>query len=128
MRVSVVLRLLLAHAAAGLALVGMVACSDSSGEPPPGCPGAPSVTCPSMPPTYTADIQPLLQSRCYGCHGPGGIEQGSFDLTTYNRVTGARSDIATQVGQCIMPPPDAGQLTTQERTELFQWIECGSPN
>jgi uncharacterized membrane protein len=132
MRASARLRfpvaLLLAHAAAGLGLAGGVGCGAAPSNPGASCPGAGSVTCPAMPPTYTADVEPILQNRCYGCHGAGGIEQGTIDLTTFHSVSALGSDIATQVGQCIMPPPDAGQLTSQERATLFDWLECGRPN
>jgi uncharacterized membrane protein len=122
------LRLLLAHALAALAVgVAVLACGPNSDAPAPPetCSSVADVTCPASPPTYTADIQPIIASRCYGCHGPGGVETSSINLTTYQKVT--ENDLIGQVGECLMPPPDAGQLTTEERTTLFEWLECGKP-
>jgi hypothetical protein len=120
------LALVLAHLAVGLALAGAVACGPaSSAGPASTCTSVGPVTCPTMPPTYTADVQPILENRCYGCHGPGGVEQGTHDLSTYQSVSVNGSDILTQLGQCYMPPPDAGQPTAQEKTTVFEWIQCG---
>ena len=35
--------------------------------------------------SYKLDVQPILQSRCFECHGPGGqgYEASGLDLTTY---------------------------------------------
>jgi hypothetical protein len=78
------------------------------------------------PPSYQTDVQPILANRCYGCHGPGGIEVSSINLTTYHGVIS--NDVVAQLSECFMPPPDAGQPTPAERQTLFEWIACGEPN
>jgi hypothetical protein len=128
MRARIALRLLLAHVIAASAVaLAMAACGGNHEEPPPTatCPSIGDVMCPASPPTYTADIQPIIASRCYGCHGPGGVETASTNLTTYANVV--QNDLVGQLGGCLMPPPDAGQLTPEERTTLFDWLECGRP-
>jgi hypothetical protein len=121
------LRLVAMHVVAATTAGVLGACSGGSGDGPQPfvCPNVDS-SCPATPPSYKTEVQPILASRCYGCHGPGGVEYPSKDLSTY---TGAsRNDIVGQVSVCAMPPPDAGQLTLEERTTLLQWIECGKPN
>ena len=54
-----------------------------------------AATCPSPPPSYKADVQSIIQSRCYACHGPGGVEVSRIDLTTYQGV--AENDISGEV-------------------------------
>ncbi len=65
-------------------------------------------------------------SRCYPCHDVGGIGYSTQNLTSYKAI--AQADIIGQVGECMMPPPDAGQPTIEERTVLFDWEYCGKPN
>ncbi|HEX4446671.1 MAG TPA: hypothetical protein VH044_08045 [Polyangiaceae bacterium] len=128
MRAPIAVRLLLAHVIAASAVaVVMAACGGNPevSPPPASCPSIGDVVCPDQVPTYTADVQAIIVSRCYGCHGPGGIETASTNLTTYSNVV--KNDLVGQVGECLMPPPDAGQLTPEERTTLFDWLECGKP-
>ena len=123
-------RLLWAHALAAAALgVVLAACSGGSSGTSPGgfsCPNVSDLTCPSPPPSFKTDVQPIIETRCYPCHGPGGIEVGTINLTSYHGVVS--NDVVGIVGQCMMPPPDAGQLTMAERDTLFEWIACSEPN
>jgi hypothetical protein len=135
MRGTVALGWLAAHAAGAVALAAaLLGCSGGSAAPSAMCPNEGNLTCPSAsdggagPPSYKSDVQPIFASRCYGCHGPGGIEVASIDLTTYHDVVANTEDVVGQVGECMMPPPDAGQPTLAERQTLFEWIACGEPN
>jgi uncharacterized membrane protein len=126
-------RLLLARAVGAVALAALAtACSSggSSNDPTAqaSCPDLSAVTCPATPPSYKTDVQPILENRCYGCHGPGGVEVSSINLTDYDDVLRLRGDIVSQVTSCKMPPPDAGQPTVDERTTVDEWIECNAPN
>jgi len=122
----------LARAVGALALGGLAtACSggsSSDGPAQPSCPDLSAVTCPATPPSYKTDVQPILQNRCYGCHGPGGVEVASINLTDYADVQRLRSDVVFQVTTCLMPPPDAGQPTAGERTAIDEWVQCNAPN
>lgn len=123
-------RLLLAHAAAFAAVGFMAACGGGSSDDSTqaSCPKVGSVTCPTPQPSFKTDIQPLIEKRCYPCHGPGGIEVSQHNFTNYNDISADIGDIATQIGTCMMPEPDAAPLTAEELTEFLQWIECNSPN
>ena len=134
MRRGVLFRILLAHAV-GSAALGMlaVACSGGgSGANDPAqasCPNTGDLTCPSPPPSYKADIQPIIEKHCYGCHGPGGVEVSSINLTTYAEVARRRSDIGFQITHCRMPQPDAGPLTLDEMKTFAEWLgPCSAPN
>ncbi len=105
----------------------MSACSSSSNADSDGgaCPVA--TGCPtSAPPTYTADIAPILDRVCLTCHAPGG--PGGVDFSTYAKVFANRSAILDQVNACIMPPSNGPALSAGDRIALTGWLECGAPN
>lgn len=99
--------------------------------------GAPRGSAESTP-TWTADIQPLLQSRCVPCHTspPNNGAPSTFRFDRYNQdeaggtLNGAfemRERIrARAVVEGSMPyggPP----LPQEERTLLRRWIDAGAP-
>jgi uncharacterized membrane protein len=125
-------RLLAVHAAA-LALAVLAAHAAGCGGSPddsaqPSCPNVGELSCPSTPPSFKSDVQPIIQDRCYPCHGPGGVEVASVNLTTYASTFALRSDIASQVQSCRMPEVDASALTADQITTILEWIECSAPN
>jgi uncharacterized membrane protein len=127
------LKVVIAHAI-GAAMIGglAAACSGgSSNDGPPAeasCPDLSNVNCPSPPPSYETEVQPILANRCYACHGPGGIETASINLSTYDDVRNLQEDIVSQVSSCKMPLADAGPMPVAERTTLYEWLQCSSPN
>jgi hypothetical protein len=132
-------RILLAFAAAlaaGVPLGVLAACSPGpaggdGGSDDPGCSGLTS-DCPTTPPSWQTDVQPLIAEYCLRCHGDGGIEQGQFDYTTYAGVYRNRSEMLTQLYQCQMPPFDASPPATMpaqtDRQTLVSWLACGAPD
>jgi hypothetical protein len=119
---------LVALGAASIAVGVVVACSPSkSGE---SCPSL-STECPSPPVTW-AEVQPLIVTYCFQCHGEGGIEQSQFDYTTYAGVYRNRAEMLTQTYQCQMPPYDASPPaaifpTETDRQTIVSWLVCGAP-
>jgi hypothetical protein len=88
--------------------------------------------CPSPPPSWTTDVQPLVEKYCVTCHEPGGVGISSANLTTYADVFKNRTEMLTQVYQCLMPNVDASVPppalpTAAERQTLVQWVVCGAP-
>jgi hypothetical protein len=119
---------LLAVGAASIAVGVFLACKPSPGI---SCPTL-STGCPSPPPDWETDVQPLFVTYSAQCHGDGGIEQAMFDYTTYQGVYGHRSQILTEVYECQMPPYDASPPTAafpsaQERQTFISWLVCGAP-
>ena len=113
--------------------VAIVACGGGGGDPvgaPPSCPTLviPDA-CPSSPPSWKGEVQPLVAKYCYGCHGMGGVGQSKEDFSTYQGVKKAGPTIASQVQQCLMPRPGAAQPTESERETLITWaLVCRAPN
>jgi hypothetical protein len=112
------------------ALVTVGACSNS----PPAASTCPTVSsdCPAPPPSWSKDVQPLIQSYCVMCHQPGGSGYSLADLTSYTSVFRSRAAITFQVSQCLMPNQDASppppQLTTAQRETIVSWVGCMAPN
>jgi thiol-disulfide isomerase/thioredoxin len=85
--------------------------------------------------SYAKDIAPIIQTKCAGCHEPGGI--GPMPLTSYDKVKGFAPMIREVVRTKRMPPwhadpainhfQDDGGLTAQETRTLVHWIEGGAP-
>jgi nitrate/TMAO reductase-like tetraheme cytochrome c subunit/mono/diheme cytochrome c family protein len=84
--------------------------------------------------TYEAAIGPLLQARCGGCHGDGGIK--GLNVTTYDTLMKG-----SESGPVIVPndpqasllvqkqsgdQPHFGQLTSEELELVIQWITSGA--
>lgn len=117
--------------ALGLALA-FTACSSESTVGPSG----PN----TVDPTFTRDIQPLLQERCLDCHHPGGLAPMSLDTYDLAKLFGPAIVRETEARR--MPPwgafstsecqprfgfVDDPSLTTDEKAMLAKWVELGSP-
>lgn len=87
-------------------------------------------------PTYSRDVQPLLQAKCSSCHQRGRV--GPFALQTYDQARKRAFDIAAVVESRSMPPwradPDFGprlkhdpSLTRAEIDLLRDWAEANAP-
>src|SRR4051812_23665365 len=86
------------------------------------------------PVNYAAQVAPILESKCFGCHSPGNI--GSFAMTNYARVKAMSDMIQEVVLARRMPPwqPDRNHgvfangtmLELAEARTLLRWIEQGA--
>ncbi len=131
--------LLVAHGAVAVFFAVVLACG-GGGDDPSDVQSCPTLvlaeTCPSSPPSWKTDVQPIVVKYCYGCHGPGGVEESTLNYSTYQGVVKNRVTIADQIRICPisvgngMPPPDAGQQpTSAEREALYTWaLTCSAPN
>ena len=81
---------------------------------------------------FSADIQPIINTWCVGCHSASS-SGGSFDLSTY---TGVVSSIAgNKLIGCITHSPGhnampigASQLSACSISKIQSWINVGFPN
>lgn len=90
---------------------------------PPPCETVAPTSCPTPAPTY-ADIAPIVESRCVGCHY--GALGGPWPLNSYDHVADWRDTIRSAMLDCSMPPPEEHvPMTTDERMQLLVWIRCG---
>jgi len=114
--------------AVGLLMMAAVACSTAE---PASCPNDLPASCPSPAPTFSADVAPLIQNHCAGCHSPDGGNPMLL-LVSYDTITGSTgrtaSMIETQVANCRMPPQEQPPLTSQDKRTILGWIVCGAKN
>ena len=76
-------------------------------------------------------VSPILESRCYECHGDGSKKGGiAFDkLTTKEQILHDPQlwlKVLRNTRSHIMPPPDEPAPTTTEQLALEQWIKSGA--
>lgn len=85
--------------------------------------------------TYWADVKPILDARCGGCHTQGGV--APFALTTYDEVRPYGEGIAIAVESGQMPPWPAGpdcttyahdpSLTAEQIETIRAWVDLDRP-
>ena len=117
---------------------GDIDCLDADCASLPICTGAP---------TYTNDVQPILQAKCASCHTTGGSGGVNFATNYADTQKNASSCAGKFVYECILirvqdssmprnvgctgdPTTDAGNagcLTQAEQTTLADWITAGAP-
>ncbi len=99
-----------------------------------GCPGFGDKT-PNTgalePPTYEESVQPLLQERCFSCHGGDDRERDDFRLDHCGDLPGGvlgarsmRARIVEQVDTDAMPR-EGEPLSAAEKALLRSWSESG---
>lgn len=76
---------------------------------------------------YTADVSPIIQTRCAiaGCHAAGSTNSGG-PFTNHTEVFNKRSNIRTAVSSGAMP--QGSSLTTAQKNSIICWIDSGAPN
>jgi hypothetical protein len=87
----------------------------------------------SIPPSYDANVGPLLAEKCGACHGKAA--SGGLDVTTYQSLMKGGKD-----GAVITPNDSANSLlmkiqsakhffnlSTEELELIKQWIDAGAP-
>ena len=90
-----------------------------------------STSCPSTPPSWSSEVQPIVNARCAlggQCHGAGGTEEAAYNFTSYSGVKKNYITMEAEVAGCLMPPSDAVPPTAAEWVTLLQWFECGAPD
>ena len=115
----------------GFALTLLVACAAGCSGPAvsANCEIPQAPTCPDPAPSYASEINPIFQTYCVRCHGPGGVESNK-PLTSWAEVNSRYGSVLQQVFYfCAMPPPGEPQLTDPAaRAALLGWLECMAPN
>lgn len=82
-------------------------------------------------PTYS---QLAIWSTCTDCHAKtasGGARQGApsdVNFDTYQAATASAEKAAATVNGGSMPPGNERQPTTDQKTALYAWALCGTPN
>lgn len=95
-----------------------------------------AITFDELPPVdYTHTISPIFEKRCAKCHNTLGISP--TNLWTYKDVKGWSKMISEVIRTERMPPWEVDSfytrttndlsLTTEEKRQIYSWIERGSP-
>ncbi len=84
-------------------------------------------SCASRPPSYRADIEPVLREKCFACHAAGGSAVDELDLSAFGKVHDARVVLEGKVRARAMPPVGRPQLTDAERRTILSWLVCQAP-
>ncbi len=91
----------------------------------------------ASPPTFSADVAPILQRACQRCHQEGGI--GPMSLMTYDEVRPWARLIKDRVERRIMPPwhvdrsigiqefKNDASLSDDEVDTIARWVDVGTP-
>lgn len=86
-------------------------------------PGSSSVDCNTVPKLFSADVKPIIQASCGGCHGAGS-SNGPGELISYPQVFNARASIRAAVISGAMPK--GGSLTAANKNSIICWIDNGA--
>ena len=111
-----------------IGIIFNVSCSKSGGTTGGGGGGGGTLDCTSVPKSFVADVNPIVQGFCNntaGCHGVGSIN-GPGPLTNYTQVFNARAQIRPQIASGLMP--QGSTLTTAQKNSFLCWIDNGAPN
>lgn len=83
--------------------------------------------------SYSADIRPILENNCLGCH-QGANPVGGFTLETYNGVVAKVNSgrlygaVAWETGFVPMPFGASSPLPDCDLDKIKAWIDAGAPN
>ena len=83
-------------------------------------------------PTFTANVLPLLNSRCNSCHG-GTSPSGGIRLDSYNEVskyvkTGSLIGSVNQTSVYSPMPKGGGKMSACDINKIQNWIASGTLN
>ncbi len=89
-------------------------------------------TCDTLNSKYAADVVPILQGNCYGCHG-NGASAGGVTLDTYQNVklradNGILLGVITHSPGYSPMPQDAPKLSDCDINTIRSWINNGAQN
>ncbi len=85
--------------------------------------------------TYARDVAPILKTKCERCHPlkpaalvrPGAARLSPLVWSIYGRDTARPWDRVPAPGPIHpMPPPQAPQLTGEEKRTIIEWIDLGA--
>ena len=112
---------------AGLLCVGILSASTLAG-----CGGGSTADPCRDAPTYTRNVQPLIETACLGCHSQrlsGEARKGAPEPLNYDTFELIEPDIiafANAFTSGAMPPADSGiTVSRDERSIVSSWRRCG---
>ena len=85
---------------------------------------------PVAPEGYEKKVRPILENKCFGCHGEQKqkgkirLDTLSFDLITDVRSAETWHDVRGVINLGEMPPDDEEDLTAKERKVVLDWLDA----
>ncbi len=86
-------------------------------------------TCDTTAVSFSADVQPIINTNCISCHAPGG-QQETQPLTTYSeiKVFAENGKLIERTNNSSLPMPPTGLMVECNRDFLKAWVNAGAPN
>ncbi|MGD9722990.1 MAG: PSD1 and planctomycete cytochrome C domain-containing protein [Pirellulales bacterium] len=87
---------------------------------------------------FNQRVRPVLEARCFRCHGPqtqkadlnlstaAGILRGGESGEILNRQEPTQGTLYEFVHERLMPPEGEGELTADEADTILRWIKSGA--
>jgi hypothetical protein len=76
-------------------------------------------------PTYAANVRPILERRCFKCHAGDGVAADEHDFSRVERLRAQGRAVASEIGECAMPPSPEPAVPDAEAEVLLRWVGCG---
>ena len=81
-------------------------------------------SCAGPPPTYTDDVRPILERRCFKCHAGEGVAADEHDFSQVQTLRAQKTALASEVATCAMPPAPEPPVADAESEVLLRWVAC----
>lgn len=108
-----------------LALTDETVLHDPNLSPAFDCPDDALPVCPATPPSFMADVAPILRDSCLTCHDVGRGAATEL-MTTWEQAHALHDKLVEQIHACTMPADS--RLPDDQRATLLEWLACGDPN
>jgi len=88
---------------------------------------------PTIPVSYSAEIQPIWDAKCVGCHAPGKTAPDLTPANSYNKLfEGGYVDTITPKSSIIYTCMNGGSMASftnvQDANLVLVWIQQGAKN
>jgi uncharacterized membrane protein len=91
-----------------------------------------NTTCDSTQFKFSANIMPLVQNHCTGCHSgaapPNGVNLTTYDGVRFVAVGGLLYGVVSQSPGYDPMPKGSGKLSDCEIAQIKKWVQAGSLN
>lgn len=109
-----------------------IACSKSNEQNLQGNNGGNTPACDTINMSYVNNVQPILQSNCYSCHG-NAANRGGISLDTHAEVSvlannGKLLGVITHSPGYIPMPQGMPKLSDCNISKIRSWVRAGAPN
>jgi len=105
--------------------------------PPTKCPDGGPTSCQNPAPSYSNQVQYIIEANCFLCHnpafGPDQSQSPPLRNGNYSDILASSPDSQGMLQNCEMPPLDDPShpwfpISPDERAILLNWLACKSPD